>query len=86
MGCELPPRGSTGAEHRQMIAHGVSSGFDVRNDHQPQRGDRRGRLQCTEGSREAAKPRRGQDVVSRRDAGIAEGNPSSSAVRRVGDE
>ena len=56
-----------------MIAHGVSRGSHVYRDHQPQRGDRNGRLQCTENSREAAKPRRGQDVVSRRDAGIAQG-------------
>ncbi len=56
-----------------MIAHGVSRGFHVRKDPQPQRGDRHGRLQCSETSREAAKPRRSQDVVSRRDAKNAEG-------------
>ena len=56
-----------------MIAHGVSRGFHVRKGHQPQRGDRRGRLQCTETSREAAKPRRRRGVMARRVVGIAQG-------------
>ena len=60
-----------------MIAHGVSRGAQVPKDHQPQRGDRHGRLQCTENSREAAKPRRSHGVVSRRDAKIAEGADGS---------
>jgi hypothetical protein len=51
-------RAPTGAEHRQTIAHGVSRGSRVRKDHQPQRGDRHGRLPCTDTSREDAKTRR----------------------------
>jgi len=63
---------------------GVSRGFHVRKDHQPQRDDRRRRLQCTESSRQDARMRRSHGVVSRRDAENAEGNTSSSAVCRVG--
>ena len=36
---------TAGAEHRQMVAHGVSRGTRVQTAHQPQRGDRRGMLQ-----------------------------------------
>ncbi len=56
-----------------MIAHGVSRGTHVQKAHQPQRGDRRGRLPCTETSREDARPGRSHGVVSRRDAENAEG-------------
>jgi hypothetical protein len=50
----------SGPEGRKTIAHGASRGSRVQKDHQPQRGDRRGRLPCAETSREGAKTRRGE--------------------------
>ncbi len=74
-----------GAEHRQTIAHGFSRGSQVPKDHQPQRGDRRGMLQCTKNSRETARMRRSHGAASRRDAENDEGNSTSSAVCRLGE-
>jgi hypothetical protein len=59
----------------------VSRGSRVRKDYQPQRGDRHGRLPCTETSREDAKTRRRQGVVLLRDAGSSRGNADASRCR-----
>ncbi len=44
----------SGPEGRKTVAHGVSRASHVRKDPQPQRGDRHGRLPCTDTSRELA--------------------------------